>query len=393
MADEYGGTLGVIDHWGGAVPTLDAWGGVVPTLDVWGGVPEHEAGGSAPTVLTLPVITGIFGHGNTATVTPATWTGDPDTVTRQWQRYDLDAPGGASWVDITDEEALTYLMDEPADFPGGLRVVEIATNAFGSSAPAISATFSSPVAGVIAVEPDMHALFHDLGQGVAVGNPVASWKTHNQDTSLDNATGSEQPTRLATGVDFDGLSHHLRGGASMGVLVEGACTIVIGFDDISDTGTTGARTMISAARSTSGGTKRQLSVNYSRPDAPNGTRQRVYMHDGTSSQTVDLQGLSGVGADGYDLAIRCEGRGVPNVTRADRVVDPLVQIGADATRPSNLVEYEYFALGALAVGVGPTILAKWQGRVRYLLIIPRHLSDAELDTLRDELAAAGYLAP
>ena len=34
-----------------------------------------------------------------------------------------------------------------------------------------------------------------------------------------------------------------------------------------------------------------------------------------------------------------------------------------------------------------------QGRVRYLLIIPRHLSDAELDTLRDELDAAGYLAP
>lgn len=66
MADEYGGYPGSIDRWGGDVPTLDAWGGVVPALDVWGGVPEHEEGGSAPTVLTLPVITGIFGYGNTA---------------------------------------------------------------------------------------------------------------------------------------------------------------------------------------------------------------------------------------------------------------------------------------------------------------------------------------
>ena len=45
-------------------------------------------------------------------------------------------------------------------------------------------------------------------------------------------------------------------------------------------------------------------MNYSRPDSPNATRQRMYYQDGSTSQPIDLQALSLKGASGYNVAIR-----------------------------------------------------------------------------------------
>lgn len=349
-------------------------------------------GGPTPTppVNTVaPAISGTFDWGSTLTATPGTWTG-ADTVTGQWQRLD---PAGPAWSDITGETALTYVIDDELDFPGGLRYRETATNGSGSVS-VNSAASSSPIAAAIAAAPQLAWWLRDRGLDAAVGAPIDAWRCHNK-ASLDWTTSSlsVRPTRLSTGVDFDGISHHFRGGEPIGQILDDVATQFIGFDGVDVSVSTTARTLFCAASTDSGTNTNQWSINYSRPDTPNATRQRFYIHGGSTSATVDLRDLSPVGADGYDLALRSQGRGVANGTRVDRMITPLTQIGASVTRPSSvLVDYEYTALGARAVGIGPTISQYWMGRVRYLAVGSVHLSDAQVEAIRDALDTAGYLA-
>ena len=351
------------------------------------GTPNEDAP-TAPVFTVDPAVTGDLDWGATLTCDTGTAPG-ADSFTYQWERFDPSVPGGGEWSDITGETANTYVSESSDDYPGGVRCRVTATNAAGSSS-ADSNTVSSPIADAIAANPDLVWWLYDKGQSVATGNAMATWHAHNADDSFDQSTASERPTYLSSGVDFDGISHNLRGGATVGALLEDACTVLIGFDGIDDTVTTSVRTFLCAATTTSGGVSEQLSANYSRPDAPNATRQRFYTHDGSSSASVSLQDLAGVGADGYNFAMRCAGRGVSNGQRCDELVDPLDQVGSTVTRPGTAKTYAYCVLGARAVGPSPTISQYWQGVVRYLAIGDVNASDGELDTIRDALASAGY---
>ena len=345
---------------------------------------------SPPVNLSPPTVSGAFDWGETLTSGAGTWSGSPESYSYQWERLDPNDAGGPTWSDITGETTNSYTLESPDDFPGGVRCKVAAINGAGSSVPAASNAISSPIADAIAANPDLIWWLYDKGQSVATGNTMATWHAHNADKTFEQSNAPERPTYLVSGVDFDGISHNLRGGPTVGAMLEDACTIIIGFDGIDDTITTSVRTFLCAATTTSGGVSEQLSANYSRPDAPNATRQRFYTQDGSTSASVSLQDLSAVGADGYNFAMRCAGRGVSNGQRCDELVDPLDQVGVSATRPSTAKTYAYCVLGARAVGPSPTISQYWQAVVRYIAIGNVNASDGELDTIRDALESAGY---
>lgn len=368
---------------------------IVPTLGLGAQLVTDDAPPgptpTPPTFAVAPVASGLFDWGSTLSVTSGTVTGDgPITLAYQVQRLD---PSGPTWSDVAGETAASYTVAAEADFPGGVRWKVTATNAAGS-AVAYSNAISSPIAAAIAVAPALAWWVRDRGIDTAIGEPIEAWRCHNK-AALDWTTTatSVRPLRTAGGVYFDGTDDHFRGGEPIGEILDDVATQLIGFDDVDVSAATTARTMFCAASNDSGTNTNQWSINYSRPDAPNASRQRFYIHGGSLSATVDLRDLSSLSADGYDLALRSQGRGVTNGTRVDRLITPLTQIGASVTRPSSvLVDYEYASLGARAVGIGPTISQYWMGTVRYLAVGSVHLSDAQVEAIRDALDAAGYLA-
>lgn len=372
-----------------ALPSGAAWSSLSRDLAEWAARTPEEGGEVAPPVNTVaPAIAGLFDWGETLTVTPGTYTG-ADTVAGQWQRLD---PSGPTWSDISGETATTYVIGDALDFPGGVRYRETATNGSGSVS-VNSNTSSSPIAAAIAVKPANAWWLRNRGIDATTGDPIDEWRCHNRAAlTWDTSSASVRPALLAGGVDFDGLTQHFRGGQPIGELLEGACTLLVGFDGVDTSALTSVRTMICAASDDSTASTRQISVHYSRPDSPNGTRQRVLMHGGTVSQMISLTSLSSEGADGYNIAVCSEGRGVSGGTRCEHLVDPLVQIGPAVLRPSTLHTYEYASLGARAVGIAPTISQYWQGVMRYLAISDEDSTDAELEAIRDALDAAGYLA-
>lgn len=98
--------------------------------------------GTAPAVTSAPVITGTAQVGQTLTVTPAVFTGDPaPTVTRQWEK----STGGA-YTAIAGATDLTY---DPVvgDVGATIRVTETATNSKGTVTSS-----SDPTAAVVAAE-------------------------------------------------------------------------------------------------------------------------------------------------------------------------------------------------------------------------------------------------
>jgi hypothetical protein len=84
---------------------------------------------SAPTNVTLPVITGTTTEGQTLTGSTGTWTGVPSpTFDRQWERCDS---GGINCSDIGGATTATYLLVS-GDVGHTIREQVIATNSEGS---------------------------------------------------------------------------------------------------------------------------------------------------------------------------------------------------------------------------------------------------------------------
>lgn len=89
-----------------------------------------ETPGAAPTNTAVPTISGTLEVGQTLTANPGTWTGSPSSYAYSWLR------GGSGGVEVGT--ASTYVL-QAAD-EGEVMAVEVeATNANGTSAPAISA--------------------------------------------------------------------------------------------------------------------------------------------------------------------------------------------------------------------------------------------------------------
>lgn len=229
---------------------------------------------------------------------------------------------------------------------------------------------------------------HATGIPDAVGQPVSAWAdVRGTPVYTQPGVTSLRPLRNAGNVEFDGIDDRLLADA-LAPLLEGAHTLVVGFDDPDDIGT-GARTMVAAANTSSSGTLRQVSLNYSAPSSPNATRQRYYFADGTTGATISLVDLSDIGAGPYNLAFRNVGRGAD--TRADRLQDPLVQSGLTVTRPAGAEAYTWLTLGCRRIGATPTNTQFWLGKVRYVIAAPLELSDAQLEVVRATLSARGLL--
>jgi subtilisin family serine protease len=95
-----------------------------------------------PTNTAAPSVAGTAAVGNTLTESAGSWTGEPTSSTRQWQR--CDASGG-SCQPIAGAAAQTYIAVS-GDAGRTLRVLETARNAGGASAPAASNTTAVVVA-------------------------------------------------------------------------------------------------------------------------------------------------------------------------------------------------------------------------------------------------------
>jgi hypothetical protein len=89
----------------------------------------------APLNTAPPAIAGTAAVGQPLSASTGTWTGSPTSFAYQWQRCDAT---GASCAAIAGATAATYTVDA-ADAGSTLRVAVTATNATGTSAPAVSA--------------------------------------------------------------------------------------------------------------------------------------------------------------------------------------------------------------------------------------------------------------
>ena len=90
---------------------------------------------SVPLNTGLPVISGTPQGGRTLSTSNGTWTGSPTSYTYQWEDCNSS---GASCVSIAGATAGEYTLTE-ADLGQTIRVVVVAHNASGASAPATSA--------------------------------------------------------------------------------------------------------------------------------------------------------------------------------------------------------------------------------------------------------------
>jgi hypothetical protein len=89
----------------------------------------------APTSTAGPSVLGTAKVGQQLTASPGAWTGDPVSFGYQWAQCDLT---GASCARLLGATGQTYTV-HPGDAGHTLRVLEFATNAGGSSAPATTA--------------------------------------------------------------------------------------------------------------------------------------------------------------------------------------------------------------------------------------------------------------
>jgi hypothetical protein len=101
----------------------------------------HATQQLTPVNLTVPVIAGTVGVGQTLTVTPGTWTNTDVARGYQWQRCDA---GGANCVAIAGATTSTYVVT-PDDAGSTLDVVETATDRFAAPTVTSAVTAAVPV--------------------------------------------------------------------------------------------------------------------------------------------------------------------------------------------------------------------------------------------------------
>lgn len=337
-------------------------------------------GGPAPTPpvnVTPPTISGTPRLGQTLTSDDGVWTGSPTGYSYQWTR-DGSPIGGAT--------SDTYVMAAADMYATAIRCEVTATNAGGDSSPEPSNSLASPLAAIWAIDPDAAIWVRTAGWGAAgVGDPVADWATADGRWSWTQATSGSRPTRTTTGLRTDGLDDHMVCDTLAGSC-NGAHTVVAGWTLEADVAT-GERTLWAAASNDAGGSTNQVGLSYSRDDAPNGTRMRAKWA-GATLATISLTSLASKGTGPYLEAQVSGAQGA--AVRVESLDTPLVEVGTN-TRPTGSVTYEWLTLGARRIGAGPTTGLYWLGTIRQFLIIDGALTDAQLETVRDALAAEDAL--
>lgn len=227
---------------------------------------------------------------------------------------------------------------------------------------------------------------HDSGISTAVEQPVQTWSDVTNTVSLtQSGVSTLRPTRKSDGVMFDGVDDRMVSDTLAG-LAEGSHTILLGFDN-PDNITTSVRTVVAYANALSSGFLRQVIINYSNPSSPNATRQRYYLADAATTASVSNMDISTIGAGPYDLAYR--NVGLNGNARVDTLTSPLVQSGLVVTRPANVETFTLFTVGARRNGAGPTTSQFWEGKIRYIVICNKYLSDLDLATCLSALQSRG----
>lgn len=333
--------------------------------------------GTTPPVNTVaPVISGTPRMGQTLTCDGGTWTGDPTpTLSYQWQIDGVDVGGATSstWV-IT-----------AAGLYGAITCLVTATNSDpGSPVSASSNAITSPLAAIWAIDPDAAIWVKSAGISVGTGAPIPSWATADGRWSWTQASTSLQPTRSSGGgAIFDGIDDWLADD-TLAARCNGAHTMVLGWLQGSE-GATPARTLWCVASDNAGGSTYQVSLNYSRPDSPNATRMRAAWADNTGTLvTISLASLGSKGAGPYLLAQVSGAQG--SGARVESLDTPIVEVGS-LTRPAGSATYEWLTLGARRLGAGPTVSQPWLGTLDTAVLVSLALSDTQLATIRDAIAA------
>ena len=342
-------------------------------------------GGAAPVVpapvnISPPVVSGIFRLGQTLTATDGVWS-DATSWTRQWTRT-----SGPGVVAIPGATSSTYTVTG-ADMPEGLACQVTASGPGGTSSPTSSNTVTSPLKPIWDLDPTAAVWVRTAGWSVSVGGAEGAWATADARWGWSQASGSLKPTRITTGLSFDGAGNYM----SCDVLASrcnGAHTAVVGYEQGGE-GATPARTVWCVASDNAGASTYQVSLNYSRPDAPNATRQRAAWADNTGTLvTQSLTSLSGKGAGPYLLAQVSGAQG--SAARVESLDTPLVEVGS-LTRPAGSATYEWLTLGARRLGATPFVSQVWLGTIHSYCLLSIAASDVQLEAIRDALAAEDAL--
>jgi hypothetical protein len=337
--------------------------------------PVSSASGTAPVNTVAPVASGTMRLSETLSCTTGTWTGTPTpTYAYQWQR------GG---VDIGGATASTHTV-VAADLYAEITCVVTATNASGSD-DADSNALTSPLKVIWDIDPDAAIWVRTAGWSVSVGSPEGAWSTADARWTWAQASTSLKPTRVSTGLSYDGADDY-SACDTLASVCDGAHTAVIGWTQGSE-GATPARTVWAANSDDSSGNTYQVSLNYSRPDLTNATRMSARWA-GASVVSVSLVSLGSKGAGPYLVAQVSGAQG--SAARAESLDTPLVEVGT-VTRPSGTATYEWLTLGAKRQGAGPSVVQPWLGVIHSYCLLALACSDAQLETIRDALAAEDAL--
>lgn len=333
------------------------------------------SGGTAPVNTVAPVASGTMRLGETLSCTTGTWTGTPTpTYAYQWQR------GG---VDIGGATASTHTV-VAADLYAAITCVVTATNASGSASEPSNA-LTSPLKVIWDIDPDAAIWVRSAGWSVGIGSPEGAWATADGRWTWEQSSTSLKPTRTSTGLAYDGADDYSTCD-TLASVCDGAHTAVIGWELTTDASTS-ARTIWCAASDNSGGNTYQTSLNYSRPDAINTTRMSARWAD-SGLVTQSLTSLASEGSGPYLLAHVSGAQG--SAARVELLDTPLVEVGA-VTRPSGTATYEWLTLGARRLGATPTVSQPWLGTIHSYCLLALACSDAQLETIRDALAAEDAL--
>jgi hypothetical protein len=179
---------------------------------------------TAPTNLVPPSLSGTATQGETLTLTPGSWSGNPiPSVTRDWQRDGLS----------TGQTGLTYTLTA-GDVGGTITVVETATNSQGT------ATATSNAIGPIASAPPP-----DVAPSFSVQPSISGTPTEGQMLMGDDGTysGSPAPTVSARRWKRDGV---VVGMDTMYTLVTADVGAMMTFE-VDITNSAGSATGVSAA--------------------------------------------------------------------------------------------------------------------------------------------------
>lgn len=333
---------------------------------------------SPPAIVSDPVISGVMKQGQLLTCTTGTWTEFPFAFSYQWRRDGI-AIGGAT--------SSTYTV-VPTDIPAEITCTVIAINLAGASLPSNSNILTSNLRPIFQINAGARVWTHEQGISDAIGATIQTWTsvdglwTFFQDTSLN------RPLRDAGGVSFNGTAHWMIGDAHASIF-NGDYSCLTGFTDPHDINLN-TRTLWGAfTDGVSSATRRCSRVDFGRPGSPSSTRMRYLLGANSAALVISLAPL-GVRAQ-YDLACRSLAPSVGNPVSAVDLDDPLVTIGSGAWA-SVAMANDLFTIGANRLTSSySSVFLWWQGKIKYFIIMPVSLGDAELDIVRDALIAEGLI--